>query len=581
MDIVTWAGAAVAAAGWLAAGAAGQTYVAVDLQPLLRQPGVADGLLDSPLSPSLELAAQAGVAYDGATLDGRAVFAFDAEAGLEQATQQLERAAGTSLQVSRAPQDRDRLRAFISRVRPGQTFPREVGALRVERRLRNLPYVRLVTRGDAVDPATLMDLRSLGAAVRTEPDHRLRLDGAPSAPALPTSPNDLWFPEQWGLEEIGAPLAWDCFTGDADVVVAIDPPNGLDDDGNGIVDDTRGWDVFAGDADPQDELGHGTRVAGVVGACTHNGLDVAGVTWEVSLMSLRAFSATEDGAWAFAEASKIMEALQYAAEEGALVVNCSFGGANPEMESLHDTMKALPDVLFVCSAGNTKQNIDPGFSPRYPASFELENVVTVMAVELDAAGDLLEYAKSAYGPTAVDLGAPGAGVVTTDLGGGTAWDSGTSMAAPMVTGAAALMLGSAPCAGTERGGELRELLLANARLEGALLNRCVSHGLVQVGFLASCPQAPCVWKTWGDDPTPEPPAPGDVDPTPEPPAPGDVDDEPAPADDVDPTQDEPAATDDPDTTPDEPPLDAGPDDACTCEEPHPGEPCKDKPGDDG
>lgn len=270
--------------------------------------------------------------------------------------------------------------------------------------------------------------------------------------------------------DIDAPEAWERTTGEASVKVAVidsgvaehpdlranvwsnpdETENGADDDGNGYVDDVRGWD-FAGPRGSEDGRtdddagGHGTHVSGTVGAEGGNGQGVTGVNWDVSLMPLQAF----DGAGA--SVTDVIEAYDYARGEGADVVNASFGAPGGSAAE-RDAMRRAPDVLFVAAAGNGGEDgkgddNDGGASAQYPCSYDLENILCVAASDEN---DLLA-SFSNYGRSSVDLAAPGVDVASTfedvahpDFDDSFVYKSGTSMATPNVAGAAALVLAKEP-----------------------------------------------------------------------------------------------------------------------------------------
>lgn len=266
---------------------------------------------------------------------------------------------------------------------------------------------------------------------------------------LLATPNDPSYPSLWGLEKIRAPEAWDLTTGDQGIVVAVvdtgvayDHPdlapnvwtnpgesgegretNGVDDDGNGFVDDVHGWDFYGGDNAPKDHNGHGTHVAGTIAAAGNNGTGVTGVGWTTRVMPLR----TGDSGLS---TDAIVDSLAYAAAEGARVVNMSFGCAGCFSGAMHDVMAAAPDVLFVAAAGNSGTNND--VTPFYPCADPLDNVICVAATDQnDARANF-----SNYGATTVDLGAPGVSVLSTYVGPSAAvftddFEGGT---APWITG---------------------------------------------------------------------------------------------------------------------------------------------------
>nr|MDQ4008996.1 S8 family serine peptidase [Actinomycetota bacterium] len=280
------------------------------------------------------------------------------------------------------------------------------------------------------------------------------------------TPNDPAYPRLWGLHNTGqfqagqagaldadidAPEAWEHTTGDSAVTVAvvdsgvaIDHPdldaniwsnprevsgNGEDDDANGYVDDVHGWDWVDGDRAPHDLNGHGTHVAGTIGAVGDNGVGVTGVAWDVSLMPLRALGA--DGSGSYAD---IVDAFAYAAVNGADVVNASLGGPYYS-QALHDVIARSPDTLFVVAAGNSGS--DNETAPEYPCNYETTNLICVAAT--DNRDRLAAF--SNYGATSVDLAAPGASILSTvpaeepawsedfeDIGWSTRWTSGGTAA---------------------------------------------------------------------------------------------------------------------------------------------------------
>jgi subtilisin family serine protease len=259
------------------------------------------------------------------------------------------------------------------------------------------------------------------------------------------------FERQWGIDKISAPDAWNKSTGSKNVTVAIIdtgvdynhpdlsanmwknsgeiPANGIDDDGNGVVDDVFGFNAINTSGDPMDDHGHGTHVAGTVGAVGNNGLGVAGVAWNVKLMAVKFLGASGGGTTFQATA-----AINYAVEMGADIINASWG-ASSSSSILADAVKDAVDagVLFVAAAGNSGLNTDQ--KAHYPSGYDYPGVIAVGAS--DSSDGLASF--SNYGSNTVDIAAPGVGIISTFTGGRYASLSGTSMASPQVAGAAAVI----------------------------------------------------------------------------------------------------------------------------------------------
>ncbi len=215
----------------------------------------------------------------------------------------------------------------------------------------------------------------------------------------------------------------------------FDPVDGVDNDGNGYVDDTRGWDFDANNNSVFDGTGddHGTHVAGTIAAEGGNGAGVVGVNWNVKYISAK-FLGANGGTTANAiRAVDYITNLKTRHGLNIVATNNSWGGGGFSQGLLDAINRAgAANILFVAAAGNNGVNSD--LTPNYPASYNASNVVSVAAIS--NTGALASF--SAYGATTVDIGAPGVSVTSTLPGNTYGAYSGTSMATPHVTGAAAL-----------------------------------------------------------------------------------------------------------------------------------------------
>lgn len=344
---------------------------------------------------------------------------------------------------------------------------------------------------------------------------------------------DPLFNEQWGMQDAGVVDAWKQTRGRTDVVVAVldtgvdythedlapnmwrNPgesgvdgqgkdrsSNGVDDDGNGYIDDIVGWDFVTKDNKPYDfttsvldmlmgggNPGHGTHCAGNVAARGGNGKGIAGVAPNVKIMALRFLSEKGQGTTADA-----ISAIYYAIANGARITSNSWGSEgedpNDDNQALKDAIAASQSagVLFVAAAGNGHQGVgynnDTDAKPAYPASYPDDIIVSVAA--LDVNGALGSF--SNWGATSVDLGAPGVKVFSTVpdnkyadtvIEGMATWD-GTSMATPHVSGAAALYWSKYP---EKNWRQVKDALLNSVKSTSSMTGKSTSGGRLDVANL--------------------------------------------------------------------------------------------------
>lgn len=267
----------------------------------------------------------------------------------------------------------------------------------------------------------------------------------------------------WGLQTLDTAQAWRKQTGSKKIVVAIidtgcdtahpslreniwrNPgesgldefgmsraSNGIDDDDNGFVDDVHGWNFASNSADIMDEHGHGTHIAGIIGAKKGNGLPSSGVAPDVSLMILKYYDSQSSG---MDNLENTIRSIRYAVRMGADVINYSGGGLlKSSEEEAMIRWAGRQGVLVIAAAGNEGMNSD--FFPFYPANYDLPNVLSVGAI--DRAGQLMDM--SNYGLNSVDLVAPGKNIYSTLPNGQFGYMSGTSQATAFATGVAVLMM---------------------------------------------------------------------------------------------------------------------------------------------
>ncbi len=300
-------------------------------------------------------------------------------------------------------------------------------------------------------------------------------------------PNDAQFGEQWALRnqgqnggqfgsDVNASGAWKTTTGSKSTVIAV-IDSGIDfthpdlannqwlNPAPGANNDLYGWDFVANSAEIKDEQGHGTAVAGIIAAEGNNSIGITGVMWRASLMSLRVLDNTGTG-----DVADAIEAIDYAIAHGAQVINLSWGTSGESL-ALEDALaRAIRrNVVVVASAGNGGRDLAD--NPYYPASFNLQGLVSVAAS--DNFDRLASW--SNWEGRSVTLAAPGMDILTTKMGGGYGNVSGTSAAAPLVTGVAGLLRTIVPGAGAQ---SIARAVAQGARKTILLSGKVTSGGVV-------------------------------------------------------------------------------------------------------
>ena len=299
-------------------------------------------------------------------------------------------------------------------------------------------------------------------------------------------PNDPLFDSQWAHENIQSGAAWEIQKGNESIIVALGDSgvdythkdlkdnvwtndeedwkasgpgyNGIDDDGDGYIDNYFGINAITGSGDPMDDEGHGTHVAGIVGAEGNNSVGISGVNWHVSVMGVKFI--TIDGSGSIADE---IEAIQFATSKGAKIFNMSFSGSYfSEIERY--AIANAKEVLFITAAGNERTDNDD--MPSYPANYDLPNIISVAAS--NQSDDLAYF--SNQGKNTVSVAAPGVSILSTLPGDDYGSLSGTSMATGYVTGLAALILAKSPYTSVAN---LKDRILrtvdTNANLQGKIL----------------------------------------------------------------------------------------------------------------
>ncbi|MDX1967073.1 MAG: S8 family serine peptidase [Planctomycetaceae bacterium] len=374
-----------------------------------------------------------------------------------------------------------------------------------------------------VSAASVNTLLDDSAVLHVAPDYVVSIGQDDFLPTLraaadaPT-PSDPAYADLWGLKNIGAPQAWTVVRETPKVIVAV-IDTGVDYNHPDLKanmwtrNGKHGYDFYDDDDDPMDDQDHGTHCSGTIAGVGNNGVGVVGVSWKTQIMALRFMGA--DGSGTISDAVKCID---WAVANGAHVLSNSWAGQGTSQELVNAVIRAeRKGVLFVAAAGNTAGNGNNNdTSPYYPAALPPANVLTVGAIDVNNARASFSH----YGVKSVDIGAPGVGIVSTIRNNRYASMDGTSMAAPHVAGAAALVWGgtfSTPTQNPTQMAKVRDLICANARPVAALRNfwggaapAKVPGGVLDVSFLATSepePPPPTPVPTPSPTPTPTPTTP--------------------------------------------------------------------------
>jgi subtilisin family serine protease len=394
-----------------------------------------------------------------------------------------------------------------------EQFEKLRGNRRVLKKLESSGKLTVLELDPAEDLApTVERMKASGLVEFAEPDYPLRASIVPNDPHFASG-------LQWPLrnssagKDIHAVDAWDVQRSASSIIVAVVdsgirythedlaanmwrnadeiPGNGVDDDGNGVIDDIYGINAITGSGNPMDDADHGTHVAGIIGAVGNNGRGIAGVAWNVKLMACKFLDS--DG---FGFTSDAVEAVDYARKMGAQVINGSFGGEDYSDALFTAIQNArAAGIIFVTAAGNEQLNID--VTPMYPAAYSLDNIVVVGG---STRTDQFDSTYSNYGASRVDLFAPGTSVYSTWGSSDTAYlsETGTSMASPHVAGAVALM--KARFTGYSSS-QIISRLLATVDTLPDFTGRCRSNGRLNLArALGTDPMANFTASKWVGEP---------------------------------------------------------------------------------
>lgn len=282
-------------------------------------------------------------------------------------------------------------------------------------------------------------------------------------------PNDAEYSKLWSMTKIGAPLAWDTFQGNGSLTVCV-IDTGIDYNHPDLKANIlhKGYNAVTNVFDAMDDNGHGTHCAGTIAGAGNNGVGVSGVAWNVKLVGCKFLNSAGSGYM-----SDALECINYCRNQKARITSNSWGGGGFSSAMFAEiSASRAAGHLFVVAAGNSNINVDS--SPVYPASYSLDNILSVGASTTTDT----KSSYSNFGMVGVDLNAPGDNIYSTVPGNQYKFLSGTSMATPHVSGSAALLWQYAPHLTYT---QIKELLMSNVDKVPGLAYSSATGGRLNLG----------------------------------------------------------------------------------------------------
>lgn len=448
------------------------------------------------LSPELDLIRRSNCHFKGMGRNGKAVFSVPPD--------KTDAVRGMAIRVdAHAGEVEARFRRLVISYPHNGTKPTartlQAASLKIVEDYERGSFL-LVEPEQDVSAAAIDALLSDAAVLHAAPDYIVSAtpsgpDDAAQAARAGIRPNDALFKDLWGMENIKATNVWPTIRETPKIIVAV-----IDTGVDYKHPDLRanmwsrggkhGYDFYDNDDDPMDDDGHGTHCAGTIGAVGNNGIGVVGVSWNVQIMAMRFLGSDGSGS-----TSDGVKCIDWAVANGAHILSNSWAGPDTSRELAEAVTRAeQKGVLFVAAAGNSSGNGNNNDTiPFYPASLPNANIISVAAIDANNARGSFSH----FGARTVDIGAPGVGIVSTVTNGQYAKLDGTSMAAPHVAGAAALVWSrkfASPTQDRLQMATVRDLICSNARPVPALMSLWghsapaqVAGGVLDLSFLIDSP----------------------------------------------------------------------------------------------